>query len=54
MQVKAQKVTQVPVQRIDFLGRSAAGLGLGNEEKKLGKSLRFVSGLAFSEPESPS
>jgi hypothetical protein len=39
MQVKAPKVTQVPVQRIDFLGHSNASLELGNEEKNLAEKL---------------
>ncbi len=39
MQVRATKVTQVPVQRIDFLGHSVAGARLGNEAKKLAEKL---------------
>jgi hypothetical protein len=33
MHVKASKVTQVPVQRIDFLGQSSAASAIRNGEK---------------------
>lgn len=51
MQVKAPKVTQVPVQRIDYLGHPAEPRDLDirkkNMDQQLLRSLRFVSGLAF-------